>query len=214
VIRNVFTVTGIIELLFLFLGIILWLGLYRQDSTMTNLNTSGYFRYAYNAYCDDETNEPMEYEKFLFEAKKEITSTLNGKEITDSVLYASVADSLYQLQQELKNCFGYVLLSSLICLIATIVMLIYMDGIRYRGERRVAIIAAGSSILTLLASVLLSIAQPYVGIYIEPDYLYLFVHETGDWMNQVMYIVSAFGIAVSLLLFVTYRSMRKNDDNT
>lgn len=211
-VRMILTVTGMIEALIVFAGVIGGLSLYRQDTTMTNLNTCGYFRYAYNEYCDNSGNEPMEYEEFLFEAKKEITSDLAGKEVSESVLYISIASYIYKLQQELTSGFGIVLLVSVICILLTIIILIFHDGIRYRGERRIAIISGGASVVTLIASIAMTIAKPYTNIYIEPDYLYLFIHETGDWMNQVMYIVSAFGMAISLILLALYRSLRKNDE--
>lgn len=207
--RWILTVTCVVELLSILIGVTGYIGLYRQDSIMTNLNTSGYFRYAYNLYCD-ETEEPIEYEKFLFDAKNEITNVLAGKEIEEPLLKMSVATYIYQVKSEVNNIGQWAVPVFVICLLLDIFLLIFLDGLRYRGERHITIATAVTTIVILAFATVMQIFKPYAAIYIEPDYLYLFLYDYCQWITQILFVIGSFGVAISLILTGLYRSMRKN----
>ncbi|MBR1506707.1 MAG: hypothetical protein IJ619_01705 [Eubacterium sp.] len=207
-----------LELIIIMVLAVAYLGIFRTDSVMANLNTSGYFRYEYALYLtstenivESDASGILNYEEFLFKARKEVTTVLSDPtaKVKDSVLNVSVADYISKLKAELMTVLRSLLPAVLIGLIINIVLIIFVDGIRHRGVRFIAIGFAVAGFANLIAAIVCTIIRPYAKLYVEPDYLYLFIKDMGAYMNHLGIIISSFAVAIGIILFGVYISMKK-----
>ena len=238
-----------VELIIIMVLAVAYLGIFRTDSVMANLNTSGYFRYEYALYltsaenivdadtdkditdkdsnkdatvtdadsdkdvtdADSDASGILNYEEFLFKARKEVTTVLSDPtaKVKDSVLKVSVADYISKLKAELMTVLKSLLPAVLIGLIINIVLIIFVDGIRHRGVRFIAIGFAVAGFANLIAAIVCTIIRPYAKLYVEPDYLYLFIKDMGAYMNHLGIIISSFAVAIGIILLGVYISMKK-----
>ena len=218
-----------VELILIMMLVVAYLGIFRTDSVMANLNTSGYFRYEYALYLSSAENivdegagkeetdisndadDIMNYEEFLFRTHNEITTRLSDPdaEIRDSVLQVSVADYISKLKTELMVVLKSLLPAVLIGIIINIILIIFIDGIRHRGVRFIAIGFLIAGFLNLIAAIVCAVIRPYAKLYVEPDYLYLFIKDMGSYMNHLGIIISAFAVAAGIIIFGVFVSMKK-----
>ena len=88
-------------------------------------------------------------------------------------------------------------------------LIIFVDGIRHRGVRFIAIGFAVAGFANLIAAIVCTIIRPYAKLYVEPDYLYLFIKDMGAYMNHLGIIISSFAVAIGIILLGVYISMKK-----
>jgi hypothetical protein len=53
----------------------------------------------------------------------------------------------------------------------------------------------------------MAVWKPYTHLYIEPDYLYLFIMQCIKWSVKVMTSISAFSVVLGMLLVGVYQSL-------
>ena len=212
-----------IETILLSVAASVYIGVFRDDSIMKSLNQSGYFSYEYVLYQIDEGVEAestLSYEEFLFKGKKEVSTTIDAFGSTredreasagDSLLHVAVADYICSIRESLNNTAGIQTILLLVGLITAIVALILLEGKRYRGVRKLMTGLFISGVIVILVTTILIAFKPYSSMYIEPDYLFIFVKTSVDRMLQVMMIEGIFVTAVSMLLLGVYRTMKNNE---
>ena len=94
----------------------------------------------------------------------------------------------------------------------SVVFMVFMDQRRERGIKHTAVATLVASIFIVAVTGYMAFAKPYVHLYIEPDYLYLFIMECILWSVKVMTSISAFAVVFAMLLIGVYISM-KNKSN-
>lgn len=225
--RRCLTVTNTFSILIVMSAAILAFVLFRSDTVMQNLNKGGYFRHEYTSYLThsaDEitTNEAfagydgfveiLSYEEFLFKAKKEVSASLDGNDAGEKVLRVNAAKNIYDIKSEFKDRLMIPVVLSLVALIAGIVSMYMLDGIRSRGMRFIAITLVIAGMIIVLAGIALKIAHPHTRIYADPDYLYSFIKEVFLSAEKSTVLIGVFLTAVGFMSFGLYRSMRKRED--
>lgn len=112
----------------------------------------------------------------------------------------------------LKTAYMEMLKSSGSCMLASavlgIILMLFMDQRRERGVKHTAAAQITASSVLLVLAAALVIAKPYAHLYIEPDYLYLFLMEYIGWCIKIMISVTAFAVAFGMILIGIYRMMR------
>ncbi len=209
--RHIMTGVATIEMLSLIVGCVFQFSLFRDDAIMTNLGSSGFFRYEYARYIERQgTGEQESYEEFLFHAKAEIRETLeSGKVKAKGVLTDSAASTLYKLRSEVKDINGWMLPCMAFGLILSFAILWFLDGIRHRGVRKWSLTFGITFVIALIGWILLFVTKPFSNMYVEPDYLYRFVYELGIYMTKLV-LIAAVGCGVLAgTLFGVARTMKK-----
>ena len=90
--------------------------------------------------------------------------------------------------------------------------MVFMDQRRERGVKHTAAAELAASALMVVVTVYMAFAKPYLHLYIEPDYLYLFIMECILWSVKVMTSISAFAVVLAMLLIGVYNSMRNKSN--
>lgn len=214
-VRNILICTTAISIFGVFLLISIYVSMFHKDDIMKNMQNSGYFRYAYAEYIAENAGKSSEeiecYRDYLFFIKQNTMNVLDGK--SDIVIPDSnVAPYIYNLKQSYMKMFYVGGLLTIFNVIAGIILMIYMDQRRERGIKSTAVAELCASAVMLIITVFATISKPYLYLYIEPDYLYLFMVECIKRSIMVMTCVSAFGIVLGMILIGTYRGMLKKKD--
>lgn len=224
--RAVLTVTTAI----CFIGILLLsgirIGLFDKDAIMQNMQSSGYFRYAYSEYLldmaddlysnykDGETDitnlkNVKSYEEYLFTIKQNSVKVLEGN--TDILIPDSnVTPYIYNLKTSYNELFLVAGIIIILNILLGILFMIYMDARRERGIKHVAASVLLSSICMVFFTVVMAVGKPYLYMYIEPDYLYLFLMECIKRCVMVMSCVTAFSLVIGMILIGVYRNYVNN----
>lgn len=221
--RAVLTVTTGISVLGVFLLGGLKAGLFNKDAIMKNMQSSGYFRYAYSEYLSDvvedvETGEvdatKMEklqtYEDYLFSIKQNTLKILEGEKeapIPDS----NVAPYVKNLEDSYMKIVTVAGVALLLSAVLGMVFMYFMDQQRERGMKHMAASFLIAGFLLMIGVLVLLFAKPYTYMYIEPDYLYLFLVACIKQFTSVMTAVTAFVVVLGMIqfgLFVTIKNRR------
>ena len=208
--RYVFTVTGSITVSLLFFIIALVISVYDKSHISQNIQTSGYFRYAYLEYISQESRAGtgsgfLEYEDFLVEEKKALV-TMDSSAYTGSV---SIAPYIKRIQQDLQGSLMAAAIILTVSLILLCIVCIFMDINRDRGLGTIAISMIFGTIFILLIAAVLIMLHIEKKVFIEPDYLYYFIVEHVGWTYRIMTVVGVFGMVISMTLIGLYRNMKK-----
>lgn len=210
-IRNLLTITTLLSLIgvFTFLGI--YISLFNENAIMQNMQSSGYFRYAYSEYISEKSDkheadaiEP--YEEYRYCIKENSLKVLNG-DMNVIIPDSNVTPYIYNLKLEYKKLFktaGSLVILSLI--IGTILM-IFMDQRRERGIKSFAVAEIIASGILIGITFVMAVGKPYTQLYIEPDYLYLFLMECIQWSVKVMISITAFAVVAGMALIGAYRAV-------
>ncbi|MCM1180040.1 MAG: hypothetical protein NC347_07275 [Clostridium sp.] len=220
--RAVLTITTAISLFWLLLMVGVYVSLFNVDAIMQNMQSSGYFRYAYSEYISEIANEAMEvrdleslkegakqikkYEDFLFDVKQNSMMILDGNldvRIPDS----NVTPYIYNLKQSFVRMFLVAGIIVIFNVVVGIFLMIFMDQRRERGVKHTAFAMLLASVVMIAITLVMMIGKPYQNIYIEPDYLYLFLMECVERTVMVMTSVAAFGVVIGMLLIGVYRTL-------
>lgn len=224
--RAVLTITTGISVLIAFLMLGLYISLFNQDTIMQNMQDSGYFRYAYSEYIADtadsvlqgSTDEMKEklkdtkiqtYEEYSFTIKQNSLKVLDGN--LDVVIPDSnVAPYVYNLKTSFEKLFrlsGFFLISNIIL---GVILMIFMDQRRERGIKHIAASVLAAGAVMALFTLVMTINKPYMHIYIEPDYLYLFLMECVKRLVVVMTSITAFGVVLGMMLVGVFKTIAGN----
>ncbi|MGN0437089.1 MAG: hypothetical protein ACI4F4_01085 [Lachnospiraceae bacterium] len=223
--RAVMTATTAVSIMGIFLLGGLKAGFFNTDIIMQNMQSSGYFRYAYSEYlagvvADVESGELnateiddlQSYEDYLFTIKQNTRKILQGEKeapIPDSNV-APYVRNLEESYQKLVEISGVALLISGIL---GMIFMFFMDQQRERGMKHMAASFLIAGFVMMIGVLILLFVKPYTYMYIEPDYLYLFLVACIKEFTSVMTAVTAFMVVVGMILFglfVTIKNKRND----
>lgn len=207
--RNVLTVIMVINIV----GILLLAGgyvsLFNKDVIMRNMQNSGYFRYAYSQYVTEATEQVKPYEEYLFEIKQRSIQILDGS-TSIVVPDSNVTPYIYNLKIRYMEVLRVGGVLGIITLLMQIILMVYMDQKRERGIKHIAVSDLIASVVLMIMVCIFMFGKPYQMLYIEPDYLYLFLVECITWGVKVMAGITAFGIAVGMILIGVYNTLKNH----
>lgn len=220
--RAVLTVTTAVSLFWLLIMVGTYVSLFNVDAIMQNMQSSGYFRYAYSEYISGLATEALElndigslkeeakqikkYEDFLFDVKQNSIMILNGN-LDVRIPESNVTPYIYNLKQSFVRMFQVAGISVIFNIIFGIFLMIFMDQRRERGVKHTAFAMLLASVVMIGITLVMMIGKPYQNIYIEPDYLYLFLMECVKRTVMVMTSVTAFGVVIGMLLVGVYKTL-------
>lgn len=224
--RAVMTGTTAVALLGVFLMIGVYVGLFNVDAIMQNMQSSGYFRYAYSEYIAELATEAysnavdgqvdvssMEkvstYEEFLFTIKQNSIKILNG-ETNIRIPDSNVTPYIYNLKESFMDIFHVGGICMILSIVLGIILMVYMDQRRERGVKHTAASVLIAAAIMIIVSAVMVVNKPYLHLYIEPDYLYLFVVECVKRCVIVVGSVTAFSIVMGMILVGVFRTLKNN----
>lgn len=220
--RNVMTITTAISFIMIFALIGIYISVFNKNTIMQNMQSSGYFRYAYSEYISELANEYknnntltesiVSYEDFLFTVKQNSMKILDGEtdiRIPDS----NVSPYITNIKKSYMQVFSVAGVILIINGLLGIIFMVFMDQRRERGVKHVAFAELIASAVVVSITVFMAFVKPYLHLYIEPDYLYLFIMECILWSVKVMTSISAFAVVLAMLLIGIYNSMRNKSDS-
>ena len=219
--RNVLTVTTMLSLVATFILLGSYIALFNKDAIMQNMQSSGYFRYAYSEYISGMAKEAVSgksitdmdkivsYEDYLFTIKQNSLKILDGQtniRIPDS----NVTPYIYNMKNSYMQLFYVAGVFTILSAVLGTVLMIFMDQRRERGIKHFAAAELIASIVIIIVTTIMATKKPYLHLYIEPDYLYLFLMECIQWGVKVMTSISAFCVVVGMILIGVYKTISNN----
>ena len=221
--RAVLTVTTAISAIGVLLMIGVYMALFNKDAIMQNMQSSGYFRYAYSEYITSLAEEVQKsaaegnldaagmekiqsYEDYLFTIKQSSLKVLDG-DMDVIVPDSNVAPYIYNLKVSYMQMFRMAGIFMILNVIIGIILMIFMDQRRERGVKHTAFSILSASLVMVVFTLVMTISKPYTQLYIEPDYLYLFLMECIQRCITIMTSVTAFGVVIGALLIGVYKTM-------
>ena len=221
--RNVLTVTTAISLSGVFLLLAIYVSLFNKEAIMQSMQSSGYFRYAYSEYITETAKQTVAdldsgkeitamddiqtYEEYLFTIKQNSLKILNGDRETP-IPDSNVTPYIYNLKISFMNIFTIAGICFLLSSILGIVLMIFMDQRRERGVKHTAVAVLIASIVMVITTAVMAVNKPYLHLYVEPDYLYLFLMEYIQWSVKVLTSVTAFGVVIGMLLIGVFQTIK------
>lgn len=216
--RNVLTVTTMFSLIAMIILLGSYITLFNKDAIMQNMQSSGYFRYAYSEYISSmameaasgksiaDMDQIVSYEDYLFTIKQNSLKILDGQtniRIPDS----NVTPYIYNMKNSYMLLFHVAGVFVIFSAVLGTVLMIFMDQRRERGIKHFAAAELLASIVIIVITVIMATKKPYMHFYIEPDYLYLFLMECIQWGVKVMTSISAFCVVVGMILIGVYKTV-------
>ena len=222
--RNVLTVTTAVSFIAIFLFIGIYISIFNKDTIMQNMQSSGYFRYAYSEYITEmaenyfneseklDSDSIVAYEDFLFTVKQNSLKILSGE--TDIRIPSSnVSPYIYNIKNSYMKVFVVAGVLFILSALLGIILMIFMDQSRERGTKHIAAAMLIASGIIVIITLYMALVKPYLHIYIEPDYLYLFIMECILWSVKVMSSISAFSVVFGMLLIGVYKTQINNKES-
>lgn len=219
--RAVLTVTTSVSVLGVFLLLGLQAGLFNKDAIMQNMQSSGYFRYAYSEYLAELVDEMaasdeapgastkiQSYEDYLFTIKQNTMKILEGAEDTP-IPDSNVAPYVKNLENSYLKIIKLGGIALLLSGISGMVFMYFMDQQRERGMKHMAASFLITGMVLAVGVLILLFVKPYTYMYIEPDYLYLFLVACIKRFTSVMTSIMAFIVVMGMIqfgLFVTIKN--------
>lgn len=219
--RNVLTVTTMLSLAASFILLGSYITLFNKDAIMQNMQSSGYFRYAYSEYISGMAKEAVSgksitdmdkivsYEDYLFTIKQNSLKILDGQtniRIPDS----NVTPYIYNMKNSYMQLFYVAGVFTILSAALGTILMIFMDQRRERGIKHFAVAELIASIVIITMTTIMATKKPYMHLYIEPDYLYLFLMECIQWGVKVMTSISAFCVVIGMILIGVYKTISNN----
>ena len=156
--------------------------------------------------------EILSYDDFLFNVKQNSIKILDGE--TDvRIPESNVSPYITNVKKSYMKAFSIGGILFIINAIIGIIFMIFMDQKRERGVKHTAFADLIASALVVAVTIYMAFVKPYLHLYIEPDYLYLFIMECILWSVKVMTSISAFAVVLAMLLIGIYNSMRNRSDS-
>ncbi len=212
--RYILTATSAVAVAVLLINISLGIGIYNNNHIVQNIQSSGYFRFAYTEYLtneisnsdDNDASDKLSYDEFLIEEKKSL-ETLSASDLTKSV---SIAPYIKSVQKDMKDSLIISSVLMTLALIISIILNVFMDLRRDRGVKSIAVSELIGTVVTIVAAIIISVIHNANKVFIEPDYLYNFLNDHIDWITKILIIVGFFGAVIGLSLTGLYRNMRRD----
>ena len=221
--RNVLTITTAIALLGVFILLGIYVSLFNKEAIMQSMQSSGYFRYAYSEYITETAKQTVSdldsgkkvtamdeiqtYEEYLFTIKQNSLKILNGDKETP-IPDSNVTPYIYNLKTSFMNIFTVSGICLLLSAVLGIVLMVFMDQRRERGVKHTAVAVLIASAVMIVITAVMAVNKPYLHLYVEPDYLYLFLMEYIQWSVKVLTSVTAFGVVIGMLLIGVFQTIK------
>ena len=221
--RNILTVTTAVSLSGVFLLLAIYVSLFNKEAIMQSMQSSGYFRYAYSEYITETAKQTVldmdngkditamddiqTYEEYLFTIKQNSLKILNGDKETP-IPDSNVTPYIYNLKTSFMNIFTISGICFLLSSVFGIVLMIFMDQRRERGVKHTAAAVLIASAVMIAVTAIMAVNKPYLHLYVEPDYLYLFLMEYIQWSVKVLTSVTAFGVVIGMLLIGVFQTIK------
>lgn len=228
--RGVLTVTTASAVFGLSLLLGLYVSLFNNDVIMQNMQSSGYFRYAYSQYIaeqadviiDDvkksvtsdgltketteEASEIQTYDEYLFTIKQNSLKVLEGN--MDIIIPDSnVAPYIYNLKLSFMEILGKAGIPLVFSAAFGVFLMVFMDQRRERGVKHTAVALLFASGVMAILTLIMLVYKPYTLLYIEPDYLYLFLMECIKRCVTALTSVTAFGVVLGMITIGVFKTM-------
>lgn len=221
--RAVLTITTAISAIGVLLMVGVYIALFNKNAIMQNMQSSGYFRYAYSEYISSlaenvqksvgegnfdaaDMDKIQSYDDYLFTIKQSSLNVLDGN-MKVVVPDSNVAPYIYNLKVSYMRMFKVSGVFLILNIIIGIILMIFMDQRRERGIKHTAFAFLIASLVMGAFTLVVGISKPYTQFYIEPDYLYLFLMECIERCITIMTSVTAFGVVIGALLIGIYKTM-------
>ncbi|MCR5226403.1 MAG: hypothetical protein K6E27_04255 [Eubacterium sp.] len=207
--RRILTGTTAISVVIVFAVLAVGISLYNNDKIIQNIQSSGYFRYAYTSYLSEAATSDTEilgYEDFLVEEKKALIN-MQASDITKS---CSIAPYIRGLQSDMKFSLLVSGILSGVAILISVFLNIFMDLRRDRGVHSIAVAELIGTGITVILAAVIYIIHSSTKIFIEPDYLYSFINDYIDWIIQIFIIIGFFGGVIGMSLTGLYINMRRD----
>ena len=208
--RYILTATTAAAVVLIFVGIAFVAVFYNNSKIVQNIQSSGYFRYAYTEYLakstDDTTSKKLSYEEFMIEEKQ----ALSKLETSDYTKDISIAPYIDSIQKDMKTSLVISMLLSLLAIIIAGVLNIFMDLRRDRGVKSIATSELIGTAITIILAIVVAVVHKFSKIFIEPDYLYNFLNDQIDWSTKILIIVGFFGAVIGMSLTGLYINMHRD----
>ncbi len=229
--RNILTVTSAIAISLICFIIAFSIGFFDNNRIMNNIQSSGYFRYAYTKYIGETTertydmfteastevateapSEVLSYDEYIVKEKISIDSTFKSKTIAEEqdVSDNSIAPYIKRMQLDSFNAIIIGVICSLLAYIIADICNIFMDLRRDRGVKSIAISTFVGAAVTFAIAVLLSLFRIDKIFSVEPGYLYNFLQDQMSYIVKIFIIIGLFCIVVGLSLVGLYKTMRRD----
>lgn len=221
--RNVLTITTAIALLGVFILLGIYVSLFNKEAIMQSMQSSGYFRYAYSEYITETAKQTVSdldsgkkvtamddiqtYEEYLFTIKQNSLKILNGDKETP-IPDSNVTPYIYNLKTSFMSIFTVSGICLLLSAVLGIVLMVFMDQRRERGVKHTAVAVLIASAIMIVITAVMAVNKPYLHLYVEPDYLYLFLMEYIQWSVKVLTSVTAFGVVIGMLLIGVFQTIK------
>ncbi len=207
--RRILKGTTAIAVVIVFAVLAVGISLYNNDKIIHNIQSSGYFRYAYTTYLSEAATtgaEILGYEDFLVEEKKALINMQAG----DITKNCSIAPYIRGLQNDMKFSLLVSGILSGVAILISVFLNIFMDLRRDRGVHSIAIAELIGAGITVILAALIYVIHSSVKVFIEPDYLYSFINDYIDWIIQIFIIIGFFGGVIGMSLTGLYINMRRD----
>ena len=207
--RKILVASTAIATVITFVGLALAIGLYNNSQIIQNIQSSGYFKYAYTQYLTETVNagdsEIKGYEDFLV-SEKQVLQNMQASDLTKS---CSIAPYISRAQKDLRMTLIISVVLSFVSLIMAMFLNVTMDIRRDRGVKTLAISIIAGTLTTILIAITVFVVHSRLKVFIEPDYLYYFLNEHIDWMIKMLMIIGAFGAVIGMTLTGVYKNMQR-----
>lgn len=223
--RNTLTITTAVGLLGIFLLLGIYISLFNKEAIMQSMQSSGYFRYAYSEYITEiaknsvadliegkgqtNTEKIQTYEEYLFTIKQNSLKILNGNTETP-IPDSNVTPYIYNMKISFMNIFTVSGVCLGISVLFGIILMVFMDQRRERGIKHIAVGELIASVVMIVLTMIMVVNKPYLHLYVEPDYLYLFLMEYIKWSVKVMTSITAFGVVLGMILIGVFKMLNDN----
>lgn len=207
--RRILTGTTAISVVIVFAVLAVGISLYNNDKIIQNIQSSGYFRYAYTNYLSEAATSDTEilgYEDFLVEEKKDLIN-MQASDITKN---CSIAPYIRGLQNDMKFSLLVSGILSGVAILISVFLNIFMDLRRDRGVHSIAVAELIGAGITVILATVIYIIHSSTKVFIEPDYLYSFINDYIDWIIQIFIIIGFFGGVIGMSLTGLYINMRRD----
>ena len=217
--RIILTITTAVSLTITGFIIAISIGFFNDSRIMQNIQSSGYFRYAYAQYLTEisENTEGdlsiLPYDEYIVKEKVSIDSTfktsqpLDQEEVTDH----SIAPYIKRIQLDIKKALVISFVLSLLGMVVAGITNIFMDLRRDRGVRSLFISFAFGVLVSIMAAVFLSVFRIENMFFVEPGYLTTFLREQMDYIIRIFVIIGLFDAVIGISLLGLYKSIRKEN---
>ena len=222
--RYILTVTNAVAFTLVCLILAICFGLFDNNRIMQNIQSSGYFRYAYTQYLADDVGAESDeestntsakiltYDEFIVQEKVNISSTFETEtpleqiEIDDK----SIAPYVRRMQLDIKESMLVSMILLIISIMISIVANYFMDLRRDRGIKSLSISIIAGTVIIFVVAALLALFDIEKTFFIEPQYLKNIIEDMMDYIIKIFVIIGLFGTAFGASLVGLYRSMRSN----